>query len=296
MVGARAAWMKAGISARQFRTLVSSGELVRLSHGAYATRQAMTWARDNPRRTHVLYVYTAMQKAGKGSVASHQSAAVMHDLDLLKHPGKTVALSVPPARRHGSRAGVTVHNTPVPERHVRTMYQVPVTSPVRTVADLARTLPFMEAVVVADSAFRMDLASAPEVLRALEDCSSWPGVRQAERAVEFADSRAESVFESCARVVFAQAGLGEPVLQHGLVAEGRRYRVDFYYAKHRTVVEADGLLKYETKSDLRRQFERDRHLRAAGYKVVHVTWRELFDAPEIVIDRIRTAFAAGSAY
>jgi len=44
-----------------------------------------------------------------------------------------------------------------------------------------------------------------------------------------------------------------------------------------------------TGSDPIAQFERDRLLRDAGYKVVHFTWRELFDTPEIVIARIRQA-------
>jgi hypothetical protein len=34
----------------------------------------------------------------------------------------------------------------------------------------------------------------------------------------------------------------------------------------------------------------------AGYQVVHVTWKELFERPERVIDRILTAFRAASPY
>jgi very-short-patch-repair endonuclease len=37
-------------------------------------------------------------------------------------------------------------------------------------------------------------------------------------------------------------------------------------------------------------------LRDAGYKVVHFTWRELFESPETVINRIRKALAAPTAY
>lgn len=69
-----------------------------------------------------------------------------------------------------------------------------------------------------------------------------------------------------------------------------------FYKEYNTVIELDGSVKYETKKDLLRQFGRDRTLRDAGYKVVHVTWSELFGTPQLVIERIRKAFAAASPY
>jgi very-short-patch-repair endonuclease len=44
------------------------------------------------------------------------------------------------------------------------------------------------------------------------------------------------------------------------------------------------------------QFRRDRLLRDAGYKVVHFTWRELFDTPAAVVARIRKALADPAPY
>ena len=93
------------------------------------------------------------------------------------------------------------------------LYSLPVTTVARTVADLARTLPFMDAVAVADSALNQEKTTKPEILQVLEKCNGWPGVRQARRALEFADDRAESPLESAARVVFAEAGLDPPELQ-----------------------------------------------------------------------------------
>jgi very-short-patch-repair endonuclease len=62
------------------------------------------------------------------------------------------------------------------------------------------------------------------------------------------------------------------------------------------IAEADGLAKYAGNKELVAQFERDRLLRDAGYKVVHFTWRELFKTPDLVVTRIREAFAAASPY
>jgi very-short-patch-repair endonuclease len=67
-------------------------------------------------------------------------------------------------------------------------------------------------------------------------------------------------------------------------------RVDFMWQEHRVVVEADGLLKYDSGETAIKELARDRLLRDAGYEVVHFTWKELFTDPEGVITRIRDAF------
>lgn len=296
MVGTREHWIARGISPRQLRTLVSSGALVRLRHGSYATEKAIRWAGEDLRRIHVLHVYAAMGAAGHDAVASFESAAVMHDIALFRHPG-TVTLTLPSGRWRGPRAGgVITHTAELPRIHLDRMFRVPVTSPTRTVADLARTLPFMEAVVAADSAMHKQLTTEPEVAGALEFCASWPGMEQAKRVVAFASPNAESVLESCARVILARHFTETPEVQYSIEGPGYRYTADLYYKEHNTIIEMDGAAKYKAKKDLLRQFERDRELRDAGYKIVHVTWEELFRTPHVVIERIRKAFAAPSPY
>jgi len=85
-------------------------------------------------------------------------------------------------------------------------------------------------------------------------------------------------------------------LQVTIRGSGFVYRGDFYWHKYRTIVEADGMAKYEDPARAREQIRRDRLLRDAGYKLVHFTWRELFDTPELVITRIRSAFASPSPF
>lgn len=257
----------------------------------------MAWARDNPRRAHVLRVYAAMDQVGRDTVASHESAAVMHDMALLRHPGDEVTLaSSPGKRRSGTRPGVTVYAALLPPGQLTRMYKVPVTNPTRTAVDLARKLPFMEAVVVADSALNRQLATKPEILGILEKCARWPGARQARRVLEFAEGGAESVLESCGRVILSEHGVETPQVQATLHGPGFSYSVDLYWPRHRTIVEFDGLMKYKTAKDMRNQFQRDRVLRDAGYQVIHVTWHEIFRTPALVVKRIRTAFAGKTSF
>lgn len=300
VAGTSKRWRERGVTQRQLRTLVSQGELIRYRRGSFVTRTAVEWAKDNPRRQHVLHVYVAMGLIRGGAVPSHESAAVMHDMALLKDPGELVSLTIPAEKRRSGqeRPGVVLHAADLPEGHLGRMYQVPVTSGPRTVVDLARKLPFMEAVVVADSALHLDRASRGELDVVLDHCKGWPGIGRAKKAIGFADPDAESPLESCGRVILHEHGIEPPLVQEAIHGEHYTYYADLCWPGRKTIVEFDGKVKYQDgkQETLDKQFERDRVLRDAGYQVIHVTWDELFDTPDVVIGRIRTAFAGGTAF
>ncbi|HMD94187.1 MAG TPA: DUF559 domain-containing protein [Trebonia sp.] len=280
------------------RTLVRSGDLVRVRYGVYATKQAVISAEGSQRRAHALQVAAVVAAVGRDTVASHQSAAAIHGLDLLNQPEQLVTLTRPPLRpsNRSQSDGILFHMAELPAEHVTKLFGIRVTTVSRTVVDLARTSPFKAAVVAADSALRADKTTKAELDHVCAECSQWPGVRQARKVIAFGDCRAESVLESCARVVFHELGLESPELQVTVRGEGFAYRVDFCWGRHRTIAEADGLAKLASRDDILAQFRRDRLLRDAGYKVVHFTWRELFDTPEAVVARVRTAFAATTPF
>ncbi len=294
-----ARWRAAGIDARRLRSLTRSGDLVRVRYGVYATRNAVAWAADDPRRCHALAVIAAMSSAGRDTVGSHHSAALVHGLDLLEPAPRDIVTLTGAVSRTSNRptaGGIVFHVAALPPSHVTKCLGVPVTTAARTVADLARMVPFMEAVVVADSALRLGKAPKLELERALECCPRWPGAARARTAIAFADERAESALESCARVVFDRCGLEPPELQVIFRGEGFAFRADFYWAQHKTIAEADGMAKYEDPQRARDQIRRDRLLRDAGYKVVHFTWRELFETPDTVVARIRRAYASPTPF
>jgi very-short-patch-repair endonuclease len=292
-------WRALGVSPDLLRSLVRSGDLVRMRRGVYATRRAADWAEGNQTRAHVLRALAIRATVGRAAVVNYQSAALLHGLSLLDSPPiDTVLLTLPTAKpwNRPAAAGVVFHRADLLPEHVTRLYNLPVTTAARTVVDLARTLPFMDAVVVADSALHAERAAKPELRQILDSCVSWPGVRQARRVVSFADERAGSALESAARVVFDESGLDPPELQVTIHLPAHAFLVDFFWRAHRVIVEADGLAKYAADKDLIAQFQRDRLLRDADYKVVHFTWRELFKTPELVIARIRQAFASPGAY
>ena len=294
-----AEWYADGLTRAQLRSLVRSGGLIRVWPAVYATRSAVEWGKTNPQRGQALRVMAARAAVGRDSVASHQSAALIHGLDLFPRPPEVLILTRPPNRRGARRKsdGIFFHTAELPDDHVTTVLGVRVTTVARTVVDIARASSFMSSVVTADSALRAALVAEHDstfttkeaLISVCDACARWPGARNARRAADFADPRAESVLESCARVIFHEHGLEPPELQYTITGPDFRYTVDFYWPRHRVIAEADGEAKYSDPRRAIHQLERDQQLRDNGDKVVHFTWRELFKTPRSVSDRIRKA-------
>lgn len=129
-----------------------------------------------------------------------------------------------------------------------------VTSPVRTVLDCARVLPFDEALAVADSALRSGTVEGDELVRGASVLRG-VGSAAARRVAAHADRRAANPLESVLRALSIEVGLDlTPQLE---VAEPGLYaRVDLGSEELRLVVEAEGYESHGTRKGLRRDCRR----------------------------------------
>lgn len=314
-------WAEAGVSPRRLRTLTGTGDLVRQRRGVYATRAAIEWAAKGPREKHRLDTYSVLVAVGFDAVVSHQSAAFIQGLDLLglregetpaavtltrpasgqrPEAGQNAEAGQPAGRRRSNRSGISgtvCYAAALPPEHVHGLETVEgldtmqVTTVKRTVIDLARMLPFMDAVVAADSALRVHPFMKSEYEPVLDACSGWPGAAKAREVMEFAVP-VDSPLESCLRIFLRDWGFDPPETHATIHGRTGDFIVDFLFRKGKTVVEADGELKYKTQKDVRKRLARDEALHHAGYKVAHVTWDDAFTQPNITADRIRKALAA----
>jgi hypothetical protein len=279
--------LEAGFTEDEVRRLVRAGRLTPLRRGVYVEGSLP----DDVLARHVLQIKAALGELADDAVVSHVSAAVLHGLRIWAVPLDRV--HVTRARRNGGRCGalVHVHTAPLDPAEVDTVGGLPVTSLARTVADLARTLPFEQAVVLADSAMfyrRADRIERSDLTEALERAPRWPGSPAARRAIAFANGRSESVGESRSRVAIAAAGLPAPVLQWEVHAAGTGDligRVDFGWPELRTVGEFDGLGKYgrtlrpgqDPVEVLVAEKRREDALRAEDLGVTRWIWSDLRD-------------------
>ena len=93
--------------------------------------------------------------------------------------------------------------------------------------------------------------------------------------------------------VTTAAGLRAAGLSRGQVERRDRRPGDFLWRQHRTIAEADGVIKYTGPAKALAQLNRDTRLREAGFEVVHITWPEITRVPGQVVHAIRAAFRRG---
>jgi hypothetical protein len=284
-----------GMSDGELARMVRRGELSRLQRGTYLPDAPIAGA-----ARHAAIVQATVADLRIPGVVSHVSAAVVHGLPLWEVPlGRVHLIRRPPANGSGTRR-IHLHVAQLPAEEVTAVEDLAVTDLTRTAVDVARTLPFEQAVVLVDAALATGRTTREQLTGCLSRMGAVPGVRRARRVVGFADGRSESVGESRSRVLVKRLRLPAPDLQvHVRRADGTEIaRCDFGWDQFRTVAEFDGRIKYGRL--LRRGqdpgdavFEekvREDAIRDDGWKVVRWIWREL-DTPLVVGDRLRRAFA-----
>ncbi|MFL6054395.1 MAG: type IV toxin-antitoxin system AbiEi family antitoxin domain-containing protein [Actinoallomurus sp.] len=270
-----------GYGTRAIRDRLAAGIWLARRRGVYVTR--VLWEAADVVGRHAIDVAAAILSfRRKDAAGSHGSAARIYGIETLRPPLDAVTLTRPrQAPGRGQPRGIRVERAALPPDHVRLERGMALTTPARTVVDLARTLPFREGVVVADSALFLPRAGRESLIRVAEDCGRWPGIERARAVIDFAHPRARSPFESITRVMFAEQGLPTPEVGV-LVGEDDQIftEVDFLWAEHRTIAEADGLLKYTDPERLRIEKLKQERLEEMGFTVVRLTWRQVTEHPK----------------
>jgi hypothetical protein len=217
------------------------------------------------------------------AVISHESAAVVHGFPVYRLPP---AVKVTRTRGRGVRTSdVHVHIAQLRPWDTEMAGDIPVTSGARTTLDLARRLPFMEGLVVADGALRLGVTRA-RLSDALRHQWNWPGVAPATVVVRHADGLAESALESVVRSRLIVLRLPMPRLQIGIRGEkGWIGRVDFDFTAYNTVGEADGRVKYLA-DELWAEKVRHDALEDTGREVIRWSWRQAHAPEEQFADRL----------
>jgi very-short-patch-repair endonuclease len=180
---------------------------------------------------------------------------------------------------------------------VTTLYAVPVTTPARTIFDLAAHQHPGRVERALDFALSHRLTNNAELhhlLRVLarRGRTGITTMREllAERPVD--ERQPESNLERQFRKLARQAGIPELEAQFDIADEtGWLARVDFYYAPLHLVIEIDSVIHHSALTDRRHDDSTTARLRAAGYAVLRFTEVEIFFESLGVIAALRSAFS-----
>ncbi len=214
------------------------------------------------------------------AVTSHGSAAAYYGWEM-KHPPRRPAVTVARTRRIAPerRKGVEVHWLDLPPGQVWNG----VTTPLRTVIDCAKTLPFDEALAIADSALRHSAISKAELLRAAQQVRS-TGRAQCLRVAHAASGLADNPFESVLRAI----ALDVPGLhvEPQVVVPGIG-RPDLVDEARRLVIEADSFEFHGNRRQLTRDCKRYNAFVIAGWVVLRFSWEQVMFQPAYVAACLR---------
>ncbi|MFI7000974.1 type IV toxin-antitoxin system AbiEi family antitoxin domain-containing protein [Nocardia sp. NPDC050175] len=272
-----------GVSDGELRAGRRRGELARVHRGVYVERAELEGLDVGAR--HVLAVRAAVSGLGGDVAVSHQSAAIVLGLPVWNMELGRVHVTACQRGRARKANHLHVHSSPFDETELTIVDGMRVLSPARTVADLARALPFEEAVVVGDAAMRDYRLTTEDLLTALDHWPRRPGAAKARRVIAFMDARSESSGESRSRVRMHWAGLPKPELQHVVTDAATNFlaRVDFALPELGIIGEFDGRAKYDRllrphTTPARAVYEeklREDAIRAQNLQVLRWTWPDL---------------------
>jgi very-short-patch-repair endonuclease len=219
----------------------------------------------------------AVLACGDGAVLSHRSAAALWALIEREHELPDVTA---PTRRRTH--GVAVHRGRLEDEDKAIHQRIPITSPARTLADLAHTLTTDDLTRAVREAQFLRLFHLPSVLAVLERRPA----RQLRELV--ADLNAtQSHLEDRLLQVCRRHDLPMPKTQQRLA--GRR--VDFLWPTHRVVVEADGYEAHGTPAAFQLDRSTTNRLQLAGYTILRFTHADITRRPADVAEQIRDALA-----
>ncbi len=263
--------LKPHCTQHELRRALAQGEVIHVGRGRYALPD------QNPARTHA---------AAAGGVLSHLSAALELGLPVLQPPD-AVHVTVPRAAHRVVPTGAVLHRADLSEEdHDRRT-----TGPLRTVLDCAVTLPFAEALAVADSALPIGLV-CPEELHVAAARFRGRGAVQLRRVATYADGDAANPFESALRAVLLDAGLTSFVPQQAvLLVTGGTVHADLGDRRRLVAIEADSFEHHGSRGALRADCRRYDEMTRAGWTVLRFAWEHVLGDSRWVVAVVRDVCA-----
>ena len=191
---------------------------------------------------------------------------------------------------HKLRPGIRLHRRKaIPADEVTTLHGLRITTPARTLLDLAadglRGRPLATAVDRAEQSGVLDFADLAVLLDRYAGRPGTPALREA--LDRYAGGDARSALEEIIGELCFQHGFPRP--QENVVVLGRVR--DFYWPAARLVVEADSYAWHRSPEAMADDRERDAELTLAGIRSLRFTWSQAHRRRSYVVAALRSAFA-----
>ncbi len=261
-----------GMTRRAIARRVAEGRLHRRHRGVYQL---------GPLDTPLSGIVAAVLALGDGAVASHRAAGTVWEM--LSASAGDVDVTV--IRNARPRAGIRVRRARLAPGEATSHRGIPVTTPVRTLLDLATVIPCRE----------LERAVEQAAVLRLPGCApldaQFPAAHRGSKLLRAALHHEPALTRSEAerRVLDLVRAARLPSPRTNTRLHG--YEVDMVWPAQRLVVEVDGYRFHSSRAAFERDRLRDAELQSRGYKVIRVTWRQITEEPEALIATLARALA-----
>ncbi len=228
----------------------------------------------------------AVLACGPRAVLSHRSAAALwgfldweERLIEVTVPG-TAARVVPGVRAHRSWDAETTRH-----RGIR------VTTPARTLLDLASSLPPRGLRRATRKAQAEQRVNHRQLVAALANAKGRRGAARLRALIADGPAPTRSELEDVVLDLLAHGGIERPEVNTPLILDAKRVIPDFLWRSDRLVLEADGAKWHDGRLAREDDAERQALLEAHGYRVLRVAWAQAVRRPEQTLARIRHALS-----
>jgi len=260
---------------------VSSGRLHRVHRGVFAVGH---------RRLPSLGAWSAAVLAcGPGAVLSHAAAAALWDMR--RSAASSVDVTI---RRTGrlTRPGIRIHRPrTMPENETSAREGIPVTTPARTILDMAALLSPSRLEHLLDQAEIRELTDYPALDAIATAHPGHHGAARLQRAIEThcaGTNLTRSDLEILMKELCRTHGLPKPSINEQVAGK----HVDFLFPAQRLIVETDSWRYHKTRQAFENDRARDVLTSRAGYRTLRFTDRQLERRPHEVVASIAVLLAA----
>lgn len=260
---------------------VRNGRLHRIHRGVYAVGHT-----DLSIESRYL---AAIKACGAGAFLSHFAGGALYEC--VEWDGRRIEVTV---RGRGTRlhSGLRVHRAGHVAPGDVTRYRgIPVTSPARTLLDLATVLGPAALRRAVRRAQALRLVNVRQVTEMLARHRGHRGAGRLAEALATGSAPTRSELEDVLLDLMLTGGIAHPDVNVPLVVNGHRVIPDFRWPEQRLVVEADGAAWHEHSIARMEDAARQALLEAHGERVVRVTWDQAVRHPDQTLARL---FAAGA--
>ena len=204
----------------------------------------------------------------------------------MEHPLLPRALEVSISRASSRGRSIEAHRIVLPEDEVTTERGIPVTTPARTLFDLAAVLREDQLEHAFNEAEVRRLTSPVSLDALLERYPGRRGTAAIKRVLDkhkgYGETATRSELERRFLTLLDEHGLPRPKVNR-LSDHGE---LDARWPEQRLVVECDGFAAHGTREAFERDRARDRELVVAGWRVVRITWRQLIADGETIAQQL----------